>query len=523
MVTVPKFKRIGDYVDYYAETAPDRNAAVLDGRAVSYSALKAAVDRCARALLANGVLRGDRIATLSPPTPDFLILFLAATSVGAIWTGLNPRYRLREIEHVIGDCRPRLLFARTAIGDRRYEEELVTMARHHEGLTPVLLDDSRAPSGWSYDSFLRTGDDVPQRDIEVRRASIMDLDPALIVYTSGTTGAPKGAMIPHRGLVTCALVQRDYLGVDPVRILNYLPINHIGCVGDISCYALVAGGTIIFMEQFDPARSMQLVQDERVTLWGGVPSALQMCVTLPAFSDYDLSALQLIAWGGAAAPIPLIERLREVCPRLACTYGLTESVGSVTFVTPCDDVDVLAHTVGRPVAEYELRIAAQSGETVMTGEVGELQVRGDFVMLGYWNRPEQTAEAIDDHGWLHTGDLACLRTDGNVQLVGRLKDMYKSGGYNVYPREIEEVLELHPGVAMAAVIGVPDALYQEVGKAYVLPRYGAEPTAAELEIHCRRHLANYKVPKGFVIKTDLPLLPIGKIDKQALRGLASGT
>jgi acyl-CoA synthetase (AMP-forming)/AMP-acid ligase II len=523
MVAVPTLKLIADYVDYYAETAPQSDAAVIDGRAVSYPALKASVDRCVRALMANGVQRGDRIATLSPPTPDFLVLFLATTSIGAIWTGLNPRYRLREIEHVIADCQPRFLFARTAIGDRRYEEELATLTGRHEGLTLVLLDDSRAPAGWSYDTFLRTGGDASQRDIEARRASVMDLDPALIVYTSGTTGVPKGAMLPHRGLVKCALVQHDYLGVEPVRILNYLPINHIGCIGDISCYALVAGGTIVFMEQFDAALSMQLVQDEHVTLWGGVPSALQMSVSLPSFSDYDLSAVQLVAWGGAAASVPLIERLLEVCPRLACSYGLTESVGSVTFVRPCDDVDVLAHTVGRPVEEYELRIAARPGETAKPGEVGELQVRGDFIMLGYWNRPEQTAEAIDQDGWLRTGDLACLRPDGNVQLVGRLKEMYKSGGYNVYPREIEEVLEQHPKVAMAAVVGIPDPLYQEVGKAYVVPRVGDEPTAADLESHCREHLANYKVPKGFVITADLPLLPIGKIDKQRLRGLASGT
>ena len=251
------------------------------------------------------------------------------------------------------------------------------------------------------------------------RDSVDSADAALLVYTSGTTGKPKGALIPHRGLVKCARVQLDCLDVEPVRILNYLPINHIGCVGDISCYALVGGGTIVFMEQFDPARSIALVQDEKITLWGGVPSAFQMCVTLPNFSDYDLSGIQLIAWGGAAASKELITKLLDICPRLACTYGLTESVGSIAFVRPTSDIEVLAHSVGELVPDYDLRIAGPDDQPVDAGKKGEIQVRGDFIMLGYWNQPEKTAEAINHEGWLHTGDLGLMRQDGNLQLVGR--------------------------------------------------------------------------------------------------------
>ena len=224
--------------------------------------------------------------------------------------------------------------------------------------------------------------------------------------------------------------------------------------------------------------------------------------------------MQLIIWSGSAAPRDLILQLREICPNLSSSYGLTESVGSVTYAVGTDDLDILADTIGFPCPAYEFRLASPEGVEVGVGEPGEIQVRGDFIMLGYWNRPEATSEAIDAEGWLHTGDLGVSRPDGAIRLIGRLKEMFKSGGYNVYPREIEIALESHPAVRLAAVIGVPDPVYSEVGHAFVV---ADGITEAELREHCRTRLANYKVPKRFTIRSDLPLLPIGKIDKRALR------
>ncbi len=314
-----------------------------------------------------------------------------------------------------------------------------------------------------------------------------------------------------------ARVQNAIWPVTPQRCINNLPINHIGCIGDISCDTLVPGGTLFFQEQFDPGEMLALVPREKITFFGHVPTALQLIVSHPTFATTDFSSVQIIIWEGAAAPVDLIEALRAKCPEVANAYGLTETVGSVTFTFDADEMDVLADSVGWPVPDYQVRLASDDGQAVPAGTPGEVQVKGDFVTMGYWQRPEASRELFSADGWLKTGDLAVERPDGAIRLIGRLKEMYKSGGYNVYPREIELVLESHPDVAMAAVIGMPDPLYQEVGHAFVLPHPGRTVTTEALEGHCRDQLANYKVPKRFTIAAEFPMLPIGKIDKQALK------
>jgi acyl-CoA synthetase (AMP-forming)/AMP-acid ligase II len=342
-------------------------------------------------------------------------------------------------------------------------------------------------------------------------------DPALLVYTSGTTGEPKGALLPHRGLCRGNRTQTEIWSAEPIRTLNFLPINHIGCVGDIGCYTLVGGGTIVFQEKFDPLESLKILERDRITVWIGVPAALQMTIEHPQFREFDLSAIQLIVWGGAAASTALIQSLLEICPRVTTSYGQTESTCSVTFIEPTDDMEHLSGSVGTPVPEYDFRIADEDGNSLPSGETGEVQVRGDFIMVGYWNRSDATRDAIDDDGWLHTGDLGLIRSDGSLQLVGRSKEMYISGGYNVYPREIENLIETIKGVVCAAVVGVPDKLFGEVGHAYVQIEVGTGIEEKSLSDFCRSGLANYKVPKRFFVESELPVLPIGKIDKMKLR------
>jgi len=518
----PLLNRISDYVAYHAERTPGAEAMVLDDRRVTYDELRKRVDNVARALIAAGVAKGDRVVTLATPHPDFWTIFLATASIGAIWVGLNPRYQLEEYRYVVGDCEPVLLLARTRIGERDFAADIAALRTESTTLHKVVVlgGDPPLEDSVSMAAFLAAGQMVTDADLARLRGNVASSDPALIVYTSGSTGRPKGALLPHRGLVRCCRNQMRYWRADPVRVLNFLPINHIGCVGDVSSWTLVAGGCIVFLEKFDPARSMELTAGERCTVWGGVPTTIIMCMALPDFGRFNLSSLQLILWSGAAAPADLVRRLRKMVPMLSNSYGLTETVGSVTFAGPCDDVELLAESVGFPVPDYEFRITGADGAPVAKGEAGEICVRGDFIMRGYWRRPKETAETIDVNGWLHTGDLALERPDGSIRLVGRIKEMYKSGGYNVYPREIEMVLESCPGVAMAAVVGIPDPLFGEVGCAFILCDAGASISPSALEGTCRAHLANYKIPKRFVIETELPLLPIGKLDKRRLKELA---
>lgn len=521
-LTPPLLPRISDYVSWWAERTPEAEAAVLGDMRVTYAQLSRSIDELARALLAAGVGKGDRVATLQTPHPDFLVAFLATASIGAIWVGLNPRYRIGELTHVVTDAMPAVLLARTSIEDRNYESDIAALAALDGGPRRVVAfaGEPAAKGVETMADFLAAGAQVSDRQLAAARAACGGRDPCLIVYTSGSTGAPKGALLHHDGIARFCLELNRLWPVDPFRVVNYFPINHVGCVIDCSMPCVVAGGGLIFMEQFDPAGCLDLMVRERVTLWGSVPSVFQMQVSLPDFADYDLSAVQIIMWGGAAMPVELIRRLQEIQPLMATNYGMTETTSAITVVTPTSDIDILSGSVGEAFPGVEVRLVDAEGRLAAPGQEGEIQARSGYNLLGYWRRPEATAQAFTEDGFFRTGDLAVQRPDGRYRISGRLKEMFKSGGYNVYPREVEMVLEAHPAIAQAAVVSAPDPVWQEIGVAYVEPR--AEVDLAELEAHCRAHLANYKVPKRFVVDPQLPLLPIGKIDKVTLKRRAAG-
>ncbi len=511
-------RRLNDPIAHWARATPEAEALVLNETRMSYRALNDRIDALAKAMLAAGIVKGDRVATLQTPHPDFILVLLAAASIGAIWVGLNPRYRREEMAHVLVDSTPRLLFTRSRIEERDYAPDISALREAAPSVERVIVFDSDPPleGALTLSEFIAHGASVTDAALAAARADCGGRDPCLIVYTSGSTGKPKGALLHHEGILWFCAEQNRLWPASPVRAVNYFPINHVGCIVDLSMPTLAAGGTIIFMEAFDPEACLALMERERVTLWGSVPSVFQMQLALPDFARFDLSAVQLIVWGGAAMPEELVYRLRAIHPRLATNYGMTETTSAITALAPTDDVEALAHSVGEVFPGVEIRLVAESGAEAGVDETGEIWVRSPGNLLGYWNRPD--AESLTPEGFFRTGDLAVRRADGRYRIVGRLKEMYKSGGYNVYPREVEAVLEDHPGVALAAVVAAPDPLWQEVGIAYVIPR---GPLNAEaLEAYCRARLANYKVPKRIVIEAELPLLPIGKIDKAALKARA---
>lgn len=521
----PSLARIGDYARWYAQRTPDAEALVHGDSRISYRDLDERVDALARALLAAGVRKGDRVATLSAPHPDYFIALLASTSIGALWVGLNPRYRADEIGYVIGDCEPTVLLVRMDRHPPAHYAEIVRMRANISALQHIVALDGEQSDAIANGevecraAFLGRGADVSTSELAAARAACGARDPCLIVYTSGSTGKPKGALLCNQGLVEFGLAQNRVWPLSRVRVLNYFPINHVGCVVDISCPALVAGGCIVFLEKFEPAASLRLMAAERITFWGSVPSVFNMQLALPDFRSFDLTSVELIVWEGAAMPVEMIRRLTAICPRLATNYGMTETTSGVTFVAPTSEVDVLANTVGSAFEGVEIRLVTPDGTIAKEGEPGEIQTRSIYNMLGYWRRAPETASALLADGWLRTGDVGLQRSDGRYQIVGRLKEMYKSGGYNVYPRETEQVIESHPAVALAAVVSVADPLWQEVGVAFVVPR--SPITVEEIEAHCRARLANYKTPKRFLIRSELPLLPIGKVDKATLRAQAA--
>lgn len=516
----PMLPRISDYARWQAERTPDAVALRLDEDVTTYAALADAIDVQARALLAAGIKKGDRVASLQTPHPQYLIDFLAAASIGAIWVGLNPRYQLEELRHVVVDSEPSILIARSRIGERDYGSDLMALRRSCESLKRiVVIEDNHSVAGAEgLSTFLARGERC-ELELDEARAKCGGRDPCLIVYTSGSTGAPKGALLHHEGLAAFALGQNKLWPIDPLRIINYFPINHVGCVADCTLPCLIGGGELIFMEKFDPIACLEIMARQRVTIWGSVPSTFQLMLEAPGFAAYDLSAVQIIVWGGAPMGEELILRLQQTCPRMGTNYGMTETTSAITALEPTNDIDALAYSVGNAFHQVEVRLRDADDQDVADGEPGEVQVRSHLNFLGYWRKPEATREAFTHDGYFRTGDLAQRRADGRYRIVGRLKEMYKSGGYNVYPREIEAALERHPLVAAAAVVPAPDPLWHEVGIAYVSVH--APVDAMTLEAHCRASLANYKIPKRIVIENDLPLLPIGKIDKGALKRRAA--
>jgi acyl-CoA synthetase (AMP-forming)/AMP-acid ligase II len=517
--SAPSFRRIDEFVSHWAQETPEATACVLGGSRTSYAELDSRIRALARALLRAGVKKGDRVATLSTPHPDFLVCFLAASAVGAIWLGLNPRYRLEELRHVLDDSEPSLLFTRRIIEGRDYAPEVLALRETTPSLRHVVqLDegDLIAPAQ-AYCDFVQDVGLAPSA-LETRQDEVGERDPCMIVYTSGSTGTPKGAMLHHRGLVLFAVRQNQVWPVSPLVMLNYFPINHVGCTVDVTMPILAAGGTNVFMEHFDPLESMELMERESVTLWASVPSVFQMQLELPAFSSFDLSSVQLTVFAGAAMPEPMIRRLAAIVPRIATNYGMTETTSAITELEPTDNIEHLAHTVGHAFPGVEVRLVGADGKDVSPGETGEVWTRSEQNFLGYWKRPDATSEVLLADGFFRTGDLAMQRPDGRYRIVGRIKEMYKSGGYNVYPREIEIVIESHPAVAVAAVVSVPDPVWQEVGVAYVVAKAALSPD--DLLTFCRERLANYKLPKHIYVRDELPLLPIGKVDKPSLRKLA---
>jgi acyl-CoA synthetase (AMP-forming)/AMP-acid ligase II len=343
---------------------------------------------------------------------------------------------------------------------------------------------------------------------------------AAVVYTSGTTGRPKGAVLPHHGFTaTYAIQNRRWLSGAAERAPVVEPINHVAAVGDESFALIAAGGTAVYLEQFDAERLLQLIEDERITFWYTDPAILGLCVRSPRWRQTNFTSLRRVVWSGGRAPLPLVRELRKLGVALGTSWGMTETIGSATYTDDDAGDDVLASTLGRPDPAYEVKVVADDAAPSRRGDPGELCVRNPHLMIGYFGRPEATKEVIDDDGWLHTGDLVVERPDGNLELVGRLSDMFKSGGENIHPREVEQVLEAHPAVAAAVVVARGHEVWGEVGHAYVVSR---EPVNVEtLRAHAGTHLARYKVPKTFEIVADLPMLPSGKVDRRALTSRAA--
>jgi acyl-CoA synthetase (AMP-forming)/AMP-acid ligase II len=501
-------------VEQNAAVAP-AGTAVADGEdRLTFAQLRQRIDALARAMLAAGICPGDRVATLAPPSLDFWLTYHAAVSIGAIWLGFNPVYREREFAYLLADATPRLVFARSPFDGRAYDAELQALPNTVATFVTMGQPTGRAES---LATFLERGAATRNETLRAARAAVRPDAAAVIVYTSGTTGQPKGAMLSHGTITQSALVNARWMGAERLQsTVCAAPTNHVGALNNVCMNTFAAGGRIIFYPRVDMEPLSIIRTREAPTYMVQSPTGFMMIMNTPGFDPRKLSHTRLIVCGGATTSLPILEAWQPIgCP-IVSVYGQTETCGIITHTDINAPLTDVAETIGRPLPGCDVRVARLDGSACDAGETGELQFRGPYVMSGYFNRPEATAEAFTADGYLRTGDVGYQRDDGNLVFVGRLKEMFKSGGYNVYPLEIEQAIAEHPDALMAAVLPVPHALFQEVGHAFVMPHPGRTIDADELRAFLKARIANYKVPKTFTIEPALPLLPNGKIDKRAL-------
>ncbi len=491
-----------DWIAHHAETRGDRTAAIdlATQRRFTYAALDDRIDRLATHLASLGVTRGERVAVLAANTTDILEVQFACFRLGAIFTPLNIRLTVHELAFIIGDCAPVVL-----AHDQDFESMAIDLQQKCG--TRRLLQ-----FGAPYEAAIAAS---PRLE---RHETVSLGEVCTIMYTSGTTGKPKGATITH----LMNFINAINLGI-PVFIsqktvqLCVLPLFH---TGGLNCYVnpvLHAGGCVLIMRAFDPGESLRIIGDTTIGLthFFGVPSIYQFMCQHPAFANTDFSRLRIAGVGGAPMPVPLLKIWQARGCTLMQGYGMTETSPAV-LVLDADDAVRKAGSAGRPILHGEVKIVDADGNAVQPGEMGELWVKGPNITPGYWNRPEANATSFTD-GWLHTGDAARQDEDGFYYIVDRTKDMYISGGENVYPAEVEDVLYQIPQIAEAAVIGAPDETWGETGLAIVVVKPRETLTEAQVIAHCRERLARFKCPSRVMFIDALPRNATGKVHKPTLR------
>ncbi|KQY54263.1 FadD3 family acyl-CoA ligase [Nocardioides sp. Root140] len=506
--------------------------AVVDGdQRLTYADLAAESRRTARAYLAAGVRPGDRVAIWAPNRLEFVLALLGAQVIGASVVPLNTRYRGREARVVLERARASALVLVNGFLGADYftmlTESVEDGTESGEGPvaglphlhTVVDLGSTGQEGTIGWDRFLAGAESVTPEALAEAEATVTSETVCDILYTSGTTGLPKGVMSAHRQTIGVADVWATGASLteaDRYAIVNPFFHSFGYKAGIMAC--LTAGTTIYPVRTFDPPELMAFIESERITVLPGAPTIFLTLINHPRLADFDLSSLRFSIAGAASVPETLFKEMLEVLgfDQVAQAYGLTECVVA-TQSRPNEDPLHVAETTGPACPGIEVRTVDAEGDDVAVGADGEILLRGDNVMLGYFEDEAATAEAIDPDGWLHTGDVGRLDEHGCLKITDRIKDMFTVGGFNVYPAEIEGVLTSHPDVVECAVIGIPDERMGSVGRAYVVPRPGATIDVAALTAYCKTRLANFKVPREIVTVAEFPRNASGKILKRDLR------
>lgn len=515
---------IGANLDRTVAAYPDREALVdrVTGARWTYREFAAEVDAVALGLLAAGVGKGDRVGIWAPNRAEWTLVQYATARIGAILVTINPAYRAHELGYVLAQAGVRLLVAAREFKGSDYAAMIDEIRPECHDLERVVLLD-----GDDWTDLAAAGRDRDPDELRAAQAELSADDPINIQYTSGTTGFPKGATLSHHNILNNGYFVGELCGyTEADRICLPVPFYH--------CFGMVMGNLaatshgaamVIPAAAFDPRATLETVAAERCTSLYGVPTMFIAELADPSFAEHDLSSLRTGIMAGSPCPVEVMKQVieRMGMAEVSICYGMTETSPVSTQTRRDDSLTQRTATVGRVGPHLEIKIVdPATGRTVPRGEPGELCTRGYSVMLGYWNEPEKTAEAIDSARWMHTGDLATMDDDGYVAITGRIKDMVIRGGENIYPREIEEFLYTHPDILDAQVIGVPDPKYGEELVAWIRLREGAAALTAEaLREFCAGRLAHYKIPRHVHLVDEFPMTVTGKIRKIEMREISA--
>jgi len=528
---------VGSVLDHAAERYPDSDALVFPGLKLRWSwrALNQRVNQVASSLMSLGVEPGEHVGIWSMNVPEWVVTQFAAGRIGAVLVNVNPAYRVHELEDALALAD----LATLIVGSPFKGSDFVAMV---ESLCPeaataasrdwssarfprlkrlIALGERPGPGWWTW-ADLDKPSQVTHSDLASRARAVQSADVHNIQFTSGTTGLPKGAMLTHRNVLMNAFYSGERLSYSAAdRVCVPVPFYHcFGCVlGNLVC-AIYGSAIVVPAPTFDARATLAAIAAERCTATYGVPTMYVAQLEHPDFDRFDLTSLRTGIMSGAPCPLPLMEKvvsrmgIREIC----IGYGQTEASPIITLTAVDDPIEVRVGTVGHPIPGLAVKLVGPaSRDDVPTGETGELCVRGHCVMAGYYGNAQATAQAIDSNGWLHTGDLARRRDDGNYRIVGRSRELIIRGGENVYPAEVEEFLHRHTAIAEVAVAGLPDARYGEVVAAWVVLKAGATVQPDEVKQYCQGQIAHFKIPQYVTIVESLPRTVTGKIRKHVLR------
>ena len=511
---------IGANLERTVRAHPDREALVevASGRRWTWSELDRDVDALARGLVGAGLQVGDRLGIWAPNCAEWTLVQYATAKIGVVLVNVNPAYRTHELSYAVNQSGLRMLVAASSFKTSDYR----AMVEEVRGQCPTLervvhLD----TDDWA--DLVAEGRGLPHDAVAQRMAGLSPDDPINIQYTSGTTGYPKGATLSHRNILNNGFMTTELIGFTKAdRLCIPVPFYHcFGMVmGNLGCTS--HGATMVIpAPAFDPEVTLRAIAEERCTAVYGVPTMFIAMQSHPTFAEHDLSSLRTGIMAGSTCPVEVMKRCVEDMhmAEASIAYGMTETSPVSCQTRVDDDLERRTATIGRVHPHVEIKVVDPvTGEVVPRGEPGEFCTRGYSVMLGYWDDPDKTAEAIDADGWMHTGDLAVMREDGYCTIVGRIKDMVIRGGENIYPREIEEFLHTHPDVEDVQVVGVPDEKYGEELCAWVRLRAGAEPLDADaVRAFATGRLAHYKIPRYVMVVEEFPMTVTGKVRKVEMR------